>query len=101
MLPPGVHFFHYSIKGSSGLSPQSAFFHTFSPKEILVRRWNGRSAAFEKVDQLTEENVKMEENLRNLDTNFGPYPFETYKKWCGLSSNLNSADIGCLKFSSY
>lgn len=73
--------------------PRADFFHTFSPKEILVRRWNGQSAAFEKVDQLTEENLQMEENLKNLDTNFGPYPFETYKKWCGLSSNLNSADI--------
>lgn len=41
------------------------------------------------VDALTEENLNREENLKNLDSNLGPYPYESYKQWCGLSSHIS------------
>ena len=75
------------------MSPQSGFLHSFAEKEVFVRRWNKSSGTFDKVDSLTNENIKNEENLKNLDKNLAPYPYESYKQWCGLSNNIMLADL--------
>ena len=75
--------------GSSELAPRSGFFHHFQPKEVLVRRWDEKNGDVVAVDALTEENLNREENLKNLDPNLGPYPYESYKQWCGLSSHIS------------
>jgi len=81
-----------SIKGTD-LSPQSGFLHCFAEKEVFVRRWNESSGQFEKVDPIVNQNIRTAENLKNLDRNLAPYPYDSYKRWCGLSSNITSTDL--------
>lgn len=41
MIPPGIHFIHYSAVSKDGCTaPRTGFFHFFKPKEILIRKWD-------------------------------------------------------------
>ena len=75
------------------LSPQSGFLHSFGQREVFVRRWNKSSGLFELVDSLVNENIRSEQNLKSLDPSMAPYPYDSYKRWCGLSNNITSTDL--------
>jgi len=41
MIPPGLHFIYYSTVSKEGATaPRTGFFHFYSAKEIVVRKWD-------------------------------------------------------------
>ena len=78
-------------------SPRSGFFYNFKKKEVLIRRWDEEKGCPVPVDSLTEENLQLPENLKNLDKNLGAYPYESYKQWCGLSNFITAPLIDQLQ----
>lgn len=41
MIPPGLHFIHYSAVSKEGCTaPRTGFFHYFKPREILIKKWD-------------------------------------------------------------
>jgi len=99
LIPPGTHYVYYSVKNaaSSEMAPRSGFFHHFSEKEVLVRRWDEEKGELCAVDPLTNENLQRPENLKSIDANLGPYPYESYKQWCGLSNHITKETIAKLQ----
>lgn len=94
------------------MAPRSGFFHHFSEKEVLVRRWDEEKGELCAVDPLTNENLQRPENLKSIglfenkytilktitpDANLGPYPYESYKQWCGLSNHITKETIAKLQ----
>lgn len=37
-----------------------------------------------------EEKARLKADLKNLDKNLGPYPYESWKQWVSLSNRINS-----------
>lgn len=99
LIPPGVHFIYYCVKNTKTpeQSPRSGFFHNFQKKEVLIRRWDEQQGYPMPVDKLTDDNLQLPENLRNIDANLGPYPYESYKQWCGLTNFISPAIISQLQ----
>lgn len=99
LIPPGVHFIYYCVKNTKSpeQSPRSGFFHSFKKKEVLIRRWDEEKGCPVPVDSLTETNLQLPENLKNLDNNLGAYPYESYKQWCGLSNFITGSLIDQLQ----
>ena len=79
-------------KKASDVSPRSGFFHNFKKKEVFVKKWNEELGTVVDVDELTFQNLQDTSNLKTLDPNLGPYPYDSYKQWCGLS-NFVSGDV--------
>nr|CAG4637252.1 EOG090X0AVR [Ceriodaphnia reticulata] len=90
MIPPGIHFVYYSSVSKEGsVAPRTGFFHNFRKKDVVIRRWEPEIE--DMVDLSTEQEREcIKANLKNLDQNLGPYPFETWKKWLSLSSKLTT-----------
>nr|CAG4649575.1 EOG090X0AVR [Scapholeberis mucronata] len=88
MIPPGMHYVYYSSVDKHGLvGPRSGFYHYFSKKEIVFRKWVAETE--EMLDLCSEEEKSYcKANLRTLDQNLGPYPFDIWKKWLSLSHRL-------------
>lgn len=41
MIPPGVHFIHYSAVSKDGsTAPRTGFFHYFKKGEIIIKKWD-------------------------------------------------------------
>lgn len=100
MIPPGLHFIHFSAVSSDDFrrsAPRTGFFHFFSSKEVLVRRWDPAT------EDLSDEKVSDEEIERykadlfgKLDQFLAPYPFKQLQRWIGLSDHINTNVIGLL-----
>ncbi|XP_072761899.1 protein AAR2 homolog [Anoplolepis gracilipes] len=94
MIPPGVHFVHYSAANEFGeLAPRIGFFHDFKKCEFLVKKWDSKEedVSSESVPEETVQRLK--DNLKELDRYLGPYPYETYKQWGELSSRITESLI--------
>ncbi|XP_074601394.1 protein AAR2 homolog [Brevipalpus obovatus] len=100
MIPPGLHFIHFSAVSSDDFrqsAPRTGFFHVFNCKEVLVRRWDA------KTEDISDEKVSDEEIQRykadlfgKLDQFLAPYPFKQLQRWVGLSDHINSYVIDLL-----
>lgn len=89
MIPPGIHFIHYSPSDVYGMvSPKVGFFHNFKRSEFLVRKWDKakEDISLELVSQT--EVVGLKDNIEALDQFLGPYPFDVWKKWSFLTSYI-------------
>jgi len=93
MIPPGVHFIYWSSVSKEGqVAPRSGFFHEFNSKEVMIKKYNPISESFDEViDQ--EEINRFKVNLKNLDSNLGAYPYDSWKKWVSLTNKISSITI--------
>ncbi|XP_053203358.1 protein AAR2 homolog [Panonychus citri] len=109
MIPPGLHFVHYSAvdrKFPTQTSPRSGFFHIFQPKEIYIRRWDGGDEDISEILLDPDEVQRYSDNLiGSLDQHLAPYPFSEYRKWTQLTNYigvnvLNTLNPNCGKIRS-
>lgn len=92
MIPPGIHFVHYSATNKFGeLSPRVGFFHDFQKCEFLVKRWDNEKedVSSEPVPEKTVQRLK--DNIRELDRYLGPYPYEISKPWTKLTNGITAS----------
>ncbi|CAD6191770.1 unnamed protein product [Caenorhabditis auriculariae] len=89
MIPPGVHFVYCSIRGM----PRIGFFHTFKSGDILVKKWDRQKEDF--CDEVvTEDDIKEKRNqLKSLDSNLAPYPYENYRSWYALTDFVTPTTV--------
>ena len=91
MIPPGVHFMSYNSvsKRSGDKSPKTGFFHLFKRSEIVLKQWcNETEEVIDKLISL-EDMEYLKQNLQNLDSSLGAYPYEIYRKWVSMSSAIS------------
>ncbi|KAL1021589.1 hypothetical protein UPYG_G00015250 [Umbra pygmaea] len=94
MIPPGLHFLHYSsfsAVGSGGTTgPRTGLFLTLKPREILMANWDPKE---EDMDFSASENQvevdRVRAGLQDLDPFLGPYPYEVMRKWVSLTDKVN------------
>lgn len=89
MIPPGLHFIHYSPLDPYGrMAPKVGFFYNFRPSEFVVRKWDKvtEDISLQPVDET--EIVGLKENIEVLDTFLGPYPYDVWKKWTSLTTYI-------------
>ncbi|XP_011637245.1 protein AAR2 homolog [Pogonomyrmex barbatus] len=94
MIPPGIHFIHYSAVDELGeLAPRIGFFHDFKKGEFLVKRWDNKEEdiSSESVPEETVQSLK--DNLKELDRYLGPYPYEISKPWAKLTNGITASLI--------
>ncbi|OXG24816.1 A1 cistron-splicing factor AAR2 [Cryptococcus neoformans Tu401-1] len=89
-LPPGFHFIAWSPPSSSTAGPsviqiRQAFVRNFSTKERYAVHYNKDT---ENVS-LPENDITMsDDNLKTLDKELAPYPFERFEAWKSLTSHI-------------
>lgn len=94
MIPPGLHFLHYSSVNSPScgneIGPKTGRFLALKPKEILLAKWDAKEEDLDfSASQNEEEVSKIRANLQELDPYLGPYPYEVMRKWVSLTDRLN------------
>lgn len=94
MIPPGLHFLHYSSVNSPScgteIGPKTGLFLALKPKEVLLAKWDAKEEDFDFSASNNEEEVnKIRANLQELDPYLGPYPYEVMRKWVSLTDRLN------------
>ncbi|XP_019368595.1 PREDICTED: protein AAR2 homolog [Gavialis gangeticus] len=100
MIPPGVHFFHYSSvdrrdAGASG--PRTGFFLSLRRRDLRVLRWDPASEQVDLSPAPAEQSEAIQANLLEMDPFLGPYPYDTLKKWVSLSSCISEAVMQTLQ----
>ncbi|XP_020785590.2 protein AAR2 homolog [Boleophthalmus pectinirostris] len=93
MIPPGLHFLHYSSVNSPNcgneIGPKTGLFLTLKPREILLANWNAKEEDLDFSASKNEEEVsKIRANLQELDPHLGPYPYDVMRKWVSLTDRL-------------
>ena len=79
----------------SQMSPRTGFFHNFDRCEVLAKRFNPSTEAFDPVS--AEDAARIKAGLRDLDAGLGPYPYSSWKKWVGLTSRITPQTLGRLE----
>ncbi|XP_059143984.1 protein AAR2 homolog isoform X2 [Physella acuta] len=98
MIPAGTHFIYYSAINSLGqTSPRCGFYYHFSPKEIVVRKWDAKSEDIIAVTMSEDELQRYEINKQELDKFLGPYPYDKYKQWISLTNHISQDIIQLLE----
>ncbi|XP_042197744.1 protein AAR2 homolog [Callorhinchus milii] len=93
MIPPGIHFMHYSAASSTNAretGPRTGFFFDIKQREVLVKRWDKKEEEIVFVTVSQAEVERIRENLTELDQCLGPYPYETMKKWVSLTNHITA-----------
>uniref|UniRef100_A0A8C5KX47 Protein AAR2 homolog n=1 Tax=Jaculus jaculus TaxID=51337 RepID=A0A8C5KX47_JACJA len=89
MIPPGIHFLHYSRAGEVG--PRMGFFLSLKQRGLTLLRWNVVREQIDLIPAPEAEIEDMKANLQELDQFLGPYPYATCKKWVLLTSLITEA----------
>lgn len=106
MIPPGIHFVYFSVKDA----PRIGFFYNFQPQEIIMRKWDKGNEDISNYKENSEEVLplffhsqfanklffqvqRIRSNLKNIDSNLGPYPYSTYRQWVSLTSFITEKTI--------
>ncbi|KAI9476982.1 hypothetical protein LPJ78_004741 [Coemansia sp. RSA 989] len=89
MIPPGIHYVHYSVFNSEGQpGMRSGFFHNFQSQQLIAKQWSSRN---EELEDLSEQDVRcIQLNIRDLDGNLGAYQMATYPRWQQLTRHITS-----------
>ncbi|XP_011872742.1 PREDICTED: protein AAR2 homolog [Vollenhovia emeryi] len=92
MIPPGIHFVHYSAANEFGeLAPRVGFFHDFQRGEFLAKRWDSKLEDISS-ESVPEETVqRLRDNIKELDRYLGPYPNEISKSWAKLTNGITAS----------
>lgn len=90
LIPPGLHFIYYSAVNKEGqTAPRTGFFHFFSPKELLVKKWDSRTEDISQNELSDEEKQRIDANLHgDLDRFLGVFPYKSWKTWIGLTGYI-------------
>ncbi|KAM0729382.1 Protein AAR2-like protein [Formica fusca] len=92
MIPPGIHFVHYSAINKLGeMAPRIGFFHDFKKCEFLVKKWDSKEEDISSESVPEETIQRLKDNLRELDRYLGSYPYEIWKQWQELSSRITES----------
>jgi len=94
MIPPGIHFVHYSPGGNeaSSTGARTGFFYNFNKGEMLVRKWDVSIGDI--VDDVSDEDkVRMKADYKNIDKHLGVYPYHSWSKWISLSGHISTATM--------
>uniref|UniRef100_A0A1B6CYG9 Protein AAR2 homolog n=1 Tax=Clastoptera arizonana TaxID=38151 RepID=A0A1B6CYG9_9HEMI len=89
MIPPGLHFIHYSATNKyDDVVPRAGFMYNFKKSEFLVKKWNleTEDISNEVIPECEVERLKS--NLLNLDPYLGVYPFDVFIKWKNLTEYI-------------
>lgn len=94
MIPPGLHFLHYSSVNSPScgneIGPKTGRFLALKPKDILLAKWDAKEEDLDFSPSKNEDEVcKIRANLQELDPYLGPYPYDVMRKWVSLTDRLN------------
>uniref|UniRef100_A0A3P8SG91 Protein AAR2 homolog n=1 Tax=Amphiprion percula TaxID=161767 RepID=A0A3P8SG91_AMPPE len=94
MIPPGLHFIHYSSVNSPScggeIGPKTGLFLTLKPKEVVLGNWDPKEEDLDFSASKNEEEVsRIRATLRELDPYLGPYPYEVMRKWVSLTDRLS------------
>ncbi|KAG8041908.1 hypothetical protein G9C98_007212 [Cotesia typhae] len=90
MIPPGLHFIHYSAKDEFNESaPRVGFFHIFKEQDFLVKRWDNKETdmSSQPIEEEVIERIKI--NHKELDKFLGPYPYDVLNQWKELTSKVS------------
>lgn len=93
MIPPGFHFIFYSSTSKYGGhgSPRTGICHYFTRGEIVVGKWDAFQEDVMLQSKSDSEMESIRENIRMLDKNLAPYPYESLHKWVSLTDHISSA----------
>ncbi|XP_072259833.1 protein AAR2 homolog [Pyxicephalus adspersus] len=90
MVPPGLHFIHYSVKRQGGApgetGPRSGIFFFLEQRDIHLLQWDAQGE--EMVPSPQEEADNLREQLPSMDPFLGPYPYESMRQWVSLTSHI-------------
>ena len=76
--------------------PRTGFFHNFTQKEILAKRFDAQKEQF--INDVSQEEIeRFRSNLQNMDRHLGAYPYNSWKKWISLSSKISSETVSRLE----
>lgn len=97
MIPSGIHFVYWSSVSKEGsIGPRTGFFHNFTQKEILAKRFDAQKEQF--INDVSQEEIeRFRSNLQNMDRHLGAYPYNSWKKWISLSSKISSETVSRLE----
>ncbi|XP_039591259.1 protein AAR2 homolog [Polypterus senegalus] len=98
MIPPGIHFLHYSshsIHGSGEeTGPRTGIFLCLKPRDILLARWSKTEEELNFCDSEAEEEIeRIRSSLQDLDRFLGPYPYDTLRKWVSLTDRVTQDTV--------
>ncbi|XP_076055430.1 protein AAR2 homolog isoform X2 [Oratosquilla oratoria] len=94
MIPPGIHFVYFSAVSRDGqTAPRTGFFHHFTRKEVLVKRYDPKMEDLIEEDEDPEQVERIAANLQQLDQYLGPYPWDSFRRWVSLSHHISNADM--------
>ncbi|EPQ09137.1 hypothetical protein D623_10009362 [Myotis brandtii] len=96
MIPPGIHFLHYSSVDKANprdVGPRMGFFLCLQQRELTVLRWNSVREEVDLSPAPEAEVEAMRANLQDLDQFLGPYPYATLKKWISLTNFISEATM--------
>lgn len=79
MLPPGLHFVHFSLVKAGSVAPRCGFYHYFNAGDVLVTRWNAQAEDIDILGQNTEQvdRLKAAFTSGQLDTQLGMFTYIT------------------------
>ncbi|XP_007237712.1 protein AAR2 homolog isoform X2 [Astyanax mexicanus] len=94
MIPPGMHFLHYSSVSSESsggeVGPRKGLFLFLKPRELLLAHWDKQEEDLDFSDSENPEDVaRVKAGLRELDSYLGAYPYDTLRKWVSLTDKLS------------
>ncbi|UYV72139.1 AAR2 [Cordylochernes scorpioides] len=89
---PGFHFIYYGAVSSGGsTAPRSGFFHYFSERELVVKKWDPANEAISSSPVSEQEVERLRANLLgDLDRFLGPYEYGTWRQWQALTSYVSA-----------
>jgi len=95
MIPPGVHFIHFSTVGRDGVSqaPRTGFYHNFKRGEILLKKYDERAEDIVVEVPSDEELARYKGSLKDLDASLGAYPYKSWRKWVSLSNKVSQVTV--------
>ncbi|XP_060086941.1 protein AAR2 homolog isoform X1 [Heteronotia binoei] len=92
MIPPGIHFLHYSSvskDNSKESGPRVGFFLNLKQRDLQVLHWDPAKEEVDLTPAPENETEAMKANLQEMDKFMGPYPYDTLKKWISLTNFIN------------
>ncbi|GLV44373.1 uncharacterized protein CBL_10177 [Carabus blaptoides fortunei] len=90
MIPPGLHFIHFSAVNNTGQSaPRSGFFYNFKKSDFVVKLYDKKTEDISTEPISESEITRLKDNLVQLDKFLGPYPYDILEKWNTLTNYLS------------
>jgi A1 cistron-splicing factor AAR2 len=86
-----IVFSAVSSEGNTG--PRTGFFHDFKARELLAKRYKPEDEEFQREPVSGDELERLRDNLKNLDSNLGSYPYGDWKKWVSLTNKISAQTI--------